>query len=240
MNVTSIDILNGILSMIFIVICIIVCIILIKIYVETRKKEYILVGLTILIFSTPWWPSVISLILALLTNKGLTPELYFFIGNFFTPFGIICWIIAFTDLMYKKYQKIIIPVYIIIGLSFEILLIYYIIEDPSVIGELNGIVDVQYKSFVLIYLLILAVTLIITGILFAKETMKSDDPEVRWRGLFLLIAFILFNISAVLDAGIATNAIYLIIIRILLISSMFLFYSSFNMPKFLKRLLIAQ
>ena len=175
-----------------------------------------------------------------MTNKGLTPELYFFIGNFFTPFGIIFWIIAFTDLMYKKYQKVIVPVYIIIGLSFEILLIYYIIEDPSVIGELNGIVDVQYKSFVLIYLLILAVTLIITGILFAKETMKSDDPEVRWRGLFLLIAFILFNISAVLDAGIATNAIYLIIIRILLISSMFLFYSSFNMPKFFKRLLIAQ
>ena len=162
----------------------------------------------------------------------------FFIGNFFTPIGLIFWLIAFTQLMYERYKVPILVLYVIIGVVFEIFLIYFLITDPSEIGELTGIVDVNYRSFVMIYLLIVAATLIASGLLFAKETIKSNNPKIKWSGIFLLIGFISFNISAVLDAIVSTNPIALILVRILLISSMLEIYSSFNMPKFLERILI--
>ena len=234
----DVSILNGIFSLVHIVICVIICIILISLYIETQGRHYLFVGLTILVFSSPWWPSAISVILYFFTGEGLTDILYFFIGNFFTPFGLIFWLIAFTEMMYEKWKYPIVIIYIIIGIIFEIFLIYYLIEDPSEIGTLSGVVDVNYQSFVMFYLLIVAITLILSGILFAKETMKSNNPKIKWSGRFILIGFISFNISAVLDAFVSTNPIALILVRILLISSMLELYSSFHMPKFLERILI--
>jgi hypothetical protein len=196
------------------------------------------VGLTILLFSSPWWPSAISVLLFIFTTKGLPEILYFFIGNFFTPFGLIFWLVAFTELMYEEYKKIILGLYFIIGLVFEFFLIYFLIKNPTVIGTLSEVVDVNYESFVMIYLLIVAITLISTGILFTRETMRSSNPKIKWSGRFLLIGFISFNISAVLDAFLSTSPIGLILVRILLISSMLEIYSSFNLPKFLERVLI--
>lgn len=234
----DVSLLNGILSLIHIVICVIICLILISIYRESQSRQYLFVGLTILIFSSPWWPSAISIILYIFTDTGLPEFAYFFIGNFFTPIGLIFWLIAFTQLMYERYKVPILVLYVIIGVVFEIFLIYFLITDPSEIGELTGIVDVNYRSFVMIYLLIVAATLIASGLLFAKETIKSNNPKIKWSGIFLLIGFISFNISAVLDAIVSTNPIALILVRILLISSMLEIYSSFNMPKFLERILI--
>jgi hypothetical protein len=110
--------------------------------------------------------------------------------------------------------------------------------NPSVIGTISGIVDVSYKSFVMIYLLIVALTLIISGLLFAKETMRSNNPKIKWSGRFIFIGFIYFNISAVLDGFFSTNPITLILVRFLLISSMLEIYFSFNMPKFIEKRLI--
>jgi hypothetical protein len=235
---TFISILNGTLSIFHIIICIIICILLISIYKESRSLQYFFVGLTILIFSSPWWSSAISTLFYLFTGGGLSEVPYFFIGNFFTPFGLIAWVIAFTELMYEKYQLPIVIIYVIISVIFEILLIYFLIRDPTIIGTLKGVVDVNYQSFVMIFLLIIAVTLIISGILFAKETMKSNNPKIQWSGRFLLIGFISFTISAVLDAFVSTNPIGLILVRILLIFSMFELYVSFNMPPVLERILI--
>ncbi|MBD3340046.1 MAG: hypothetical protein GF353_13105 [Candidatus Lokiarchaeota archaeon] len=234
----DLSILNGVLSLVHIVICVIICIILVSVYKESKSIQYLFVGLTIFVFSSPWWPSAISVILYLFTGNGLNMVIYFFLGNFFVPFGLIFWLIAFTEMMYEKYKYLIVIVYIIIGVVFEVFLIYFLIENPTEIGTLSGIVDVNYKSFVMLYLLIVAFTLIVSGILFAIETMKSNNPKIKWSGRFILIGFISFNISAVLDALISTNPIALILIRILLISSMLELYSSFNMPKYLERILI--
>ncbi|TXT59932.1 MAG: conserved membrane protein of unknown function [Promethearchaeota archaeon] len=234
----DISYLNGSLSLLHIFICILICLLLVNIYRESKSREYLFVGLTVLIFSSPWWPSAISIILYIFTNEGLPDVIYFFIGNFFTPFGLISWLIAFTDMMYEDYKYPILIIYSILAIIFEIFLIFFLITDPSEIGTISGIVDVSYRSFVMIYLLIVAITLIISGILFAKETMRSTNPKIKWSGRFILIGFISFNISAVLDGFFSTNTITLILVRILLISSMLEIYFSFNMPKFLERILI--
>jgi len=49
--------------------------------------------------------------------------------------------------------------------------------------------------------------------------MKVDELEIKWKGLFFLIAWFYFMIRALLDAALQFTAITLIIVSLILISS---------------------
>jgi hypothetical protein len=80
---------------------------------------------------------------------------------------------------------------------------------------------------------------LITGIIFAIKSMRLDDPEVQWKGRFLLLAWISFGIGAILDASLPLNALTIIIIRLILISSAIEFYFGFFLPKKISEKLIS-
>lgn len=61
--------------------------------------------------------------------------------------------------------------------------------------------------------------LLITGILFGKESLGSKNPEIRLKGYFLIAAFILWSIGAIFDAALPLTVITLTIARLILISS---------------------
>ncbi|MHA1489264.1 MAG: hypothetical protein ACTSRI_06380 [Promethearchaeota archaeon] len=82
--------------------------------------------------------------------------------------------------------------------------------------------------------------ILITGLLFGRETFKSDDPEIKLKGKMLILAFPSFAIGAILDATIPFTAITLIIVRLILISSSIEFYGGFILPKWMKKLLLKQ
>ena len=68
--------------------------------------------------------------------------------------------------------------------------------------------------------------------------MKREEiSEIRWKGRFLFIAFILFGISAIFDAIIEMETTLLVIIRILLDFSSFFFYLGFILPSWCKKIL---
>jgi hypothetical protein len=61
--------------------------------------------------------------------------------------------------------------------------------------------------------------------------MKSSDPTVQLKGKFILIGMLSFCIGAVFDAGIPLESIWLIVIRILLITSAIEYYIGFLLPE---------
>ena len=82
------------------------------------------------------------------------------------------------------------------------------------------------------------VVFFITGVKFALETMKIDDPETKLKGKLLLIAFPSFCIGGFLDASISTTALTLIIFRLILMSSTIEFYGAFVLPNWIKKRLL--
>ena len=48
------------------------------------------------------------------------------------------------------------------------------------IGELNGIVDLELSPIAQLYLLSMAGVILLMGILFSRESFKSDDPEIKY------------------------------------------------------------
>ena len=92
----------------------------------------------------------------------------------------------------------------------------------------------------MIFLIFILLSTLITGVIFAVKSMAYDDKRIQWRGRFLLIAFISFVISAVIDAIFPITALTLVLARVLLISSAIEYYLGFHMPEGITKLLIKE
>jgi hypothetical protein len=204
-----------------------------------KRKEFLCVGLEAFFITEPWWPAASSFIVALFNGGvGLPPTIYFIIGNVFIPLAIFIWLIAFTDLMHigKKGKKIILIGAFIYGVIFEFLFFHLLLINPSYIGELNGPVDVEYSGFVMAYLFSIVGIIWITGVIFGKQSLKSENPEIKLRGKLIILAFSSFSIGAALDSAFPLNAVTLVIARLILFSSSIEFWGGFILPNWMKNL----
>ncbi|TFG21943.1 MAG: hypothetical protein EU529_12030 [Promethearchaeota archaeon] len=107
-------------------------------------------------------------------------------------------------------------------------------------GILQGPVDVKYTGIYPLFLIALLIFVTISGVLFARESLKSEQKESKIRGIFMLYAFLSWGIGSILDASVDLNLITLPIIRIILITSNIASYIGFLMPKFAKKILLKE
>ena len=219
MTLDPLDILNGIFSFMFVVISLVVGVLILLRYLRYKEKIYFLVGATWILISEPWWPSSLSFLVSLSNGVGLTPSLYFLIGNTLIPLAIILWLLAFTDFLFTEKRKMILLIFIIIGIIFEVIFYTFLFINPVLIGTSNSPVDVSYSFFIIIFLVFFILTVVISGLMFARLSLKSDDPEVKLKGILLVVAFIAFFVGALLDSSITLNEVGIIFVRLILITS---------------------
>ena len=240
MAMAALDFWNGMALITFCIISVYVGLRIMSKYFKYRQWQLIIVGLTWICLVDSWYPGSISFIMFLLTGQILTREAYFVIGNVLIPIGLVCWVTAFAELSMKKGQKIIITIAIIIAISFYCVFFYLILTDPSSVGYLKGITDVQYSLPIVIYYNIIIIFFLITGLIFAIKSIKAENPEISLKGKFLLIAFIFFVIGASMDTMVPLNFITLSIYRSLEILSALAFYCGFILPKWVKKIFLKQ
>ncbi|MEE9377105.1 MAG: hypothetical protein V3V33_03620 [Candidatus Lokiarchaeia archaeon] len=238
MSLSPLDTINGVCSLIFVAISLLVGFIILSRYFKYKERIYFFVGMTWILISCPWWSSSLSFLVALSNGVGITPEAYFTIGNILVPFTLIFWLLAFTEFLYTKKRKLILLIFTLYGLIFEILFFTFLFVEPNLIGELNPPVDVRYNSFIMIYLISFLLIVVISGLFFANLSLKSKDPEVKLKGKLLIIAYITFTVGALLDSAIPLNEVTIIITRLILITSAICWYGGFLLPKWMKKFLL--
>lgn len=240
MAIETLDIINGIVLIIFCVISIYVGARIALRYFKYKQKELLLVGLTWIFLVSPWYPASISFIMFIFTGTILSREMYFIIGTNLWPIALVLWTIAFTDLVYRNHQNIIIGVAIFYGILFYTVFYLLLFTEPNLIGYLKGYTDVQYGPIIVAYAISLIIIELVTGYLFCKASLKSKDPEVRLKGKLLLVAFILFAIGAGLDTSVPLTLLTLPIVRSFEIASAIAFFMGFISPKWTKKLFIKE
>jgi len=226
---------NGVLAVIAVLISILVTIKFFLAYKKHKRIELFLIGFVAIIMSEAWMPVAISFVYYMFNSALLPPELYFFIGYTFLPIGIFIWLIIFTNLIIKNRQKLILFLYSIYIVFYEILFFSYLLTDPSKIGEIKTPVD---SSLTLIFNLNAfgwVAVILITGIIFARESLQSNDPIIRLKGKLLLFGFLTWSFSAIMD-GFANTIITLFIIRMILMASVIAFYGGFILPEWMRKL----
>ncbi|MHA1459762.1 MAG: hypothetical protein ACTSQR_08895, partial [Promethearchaeota archaeon] len=193
-----------------------------------------------------------SFLMSLFIQQTLAIEWYFILGNVFVPVALICWVTAYTDMVNKAKQKIVVGLVLIFSVVFEGLFFFYFFLDINLIGIISPLrpfsADLGY--FLAILLFISFLILFITGIKFARKSIKSENKDVRLKGKLLQYAFIAFTVAAVIEKSVRSLligtvfpdptilflSVILVIMRLLLISSAIAFYGGFLLPNWMKKI----
>ena len=194
---------------------------------------------------SPWFPSGLGYLYWVITEEVLNYQIYVLVGTIGIPIAIIAWLNVYMTTLRPEKKSLILILYGIFSLIFEIYLFFNLFYAPgapveSLLGTFDdptNPMDIDYKGFVLIYLGASILIACITGIDFSIKSIKYEKaPSLIWKGKFLLIAFILFGFSAIFDALIVMTPLLLIIIRITLVAATFFFYLGFILPKWLRNM----
>ncbi len=235
MALTLDQILEGSFSLIFIVISFIMAIKLLLKYKQFKNSDFIYAATAWILLVGPWFNSGFNFLYVLITGVSFSDEFYFLIAFIWPPIAMLFWMKLFTSLIYPNKLKLILVIFFIQAIVYEIFLIYFIFTDLAVVGEKTGIFDIHLSLPFLLYILALLIIGLITGIIFGREPIISKDPILKYKGYFIILAWFSFFIGALLDAGLfPLTAITLVIVRLILISSAIEFYFGFFLPKWIK------
>ncbi len=241
-ELSELDILHGIFTTIFVVISLLVGIRILLKYFEHKRMELVGVGIAWMGIATPWMGNSLAFLLYVLVDYELELFPYLFMENVFIPLAIVCWIYAFSTLVYPRSVRKMTVIFGIICVIYEIYLIIALIINPEIIGTWSeeGRFDASHNMIPDIFKVFGIFTVLITGIIFARNSMRSEDPSIQWKGRFFLIAIISFAVGAFLDAILTFTPLELVIVRLLLISSAIEYYLGFFLPDPIANRLIKQ
>jgi len=197
-------------------------------YFEHKTRVFLLVGITAIIVSEPWWVTPIDAMLRFLGETPLPENVSQFIGAVGLPVGIFTWLFAITDLIYNNNQKIILIISAFYCGFFEVLFIPLSFTYPDMREHLPSLLIIGGYMFSFL------IVVLVTGLLFARESLKSDEPTLRLKAQFLRVAFISYFF-----AGMGVMAqIFDFMVSIFLIISAFTFYFGFALPKKIEKIFI--
>jgi len=237
-ELSLLETLQGTLSLVFVIITVIVGIIIISKYFKYKNITFLLVGIAWTGMCFGWLGDVINLFMHLTGNPYISDELYLILVNAFLPLFVVLWLIALSDLLHFEKKKLLVLTVLVLGVVFEIIFFVLLFTDTEYIGIRRGPFHYEFSLFTDIFMLSLIVFILWTGIKFALESMKSENPEIRLKGKFLIAAFITFTCGALFDSQAALTEATVVIVRIVLISGSLLFYSGFILPDWMKKLFL--
>ena len=108
------------------------------------------------------------------------------------------------------------------------------------VGTFLGPFQVEFNPLIDLFLIIWLLVVVIFGILFARRSMRSENPEIKLKGKFLLAAFIFYAVGAILDVLIPLTPITVVITRLILMLGSISFYIGFILPERIKMILLKE
>ncbi|TFF87152.1 MAG: hypothetical protein EU549_05290 [Promethearchaeota archaeon] len=207
-------------------------------YFHYKKKELFFVGFAWMAIYQPWWSGTFVFLMNIfnIVNGAVNPGLYILIGTMFIPVTSFSWFMGITEMLFQKYRKLIVGFYVCVSVLMDILIATLIFMGFSDQLAHIEIVDADYRSFMIIYLMFINSSVAITCFLIGRISIKSQLPQVKLRGKFLIAASICYFLGGLLDVGLIEFIPELLIItRSILMLGSVLFYLGFLLPKRLEK-----
>jgi hypothetical protein len=211
-------------------------------YIQIRQTELLLVGIALIGLAGPWFTEAFSFLTIILTGGTLSDGFYlniviiiYIIMTAFTPFAIMCWLFAITNLLGIKNRKKVLLIFINVFIFFEIVFFVLLSTDIAYIGTFIDLFNYQESLFVSVFNIAVMLIVLITGILFFRVSVRSEKDEIKLKGRLILLGLIMFMIGGFIPY-IIFNIISLVIARIFLVFSSVTLYMGFILPNWVKSL----
>ena len=236
----------GMMTLIAIIVDLIMSMAILKKAIQHKQSIVFIFFLTIFFTSVAWWPVAIEYVYWIITGNLLPYASLAELNVLGIVISFLAWLYIYMKVVHHEKPKmmlLILTIYGIFSLSFFIYVIYYVRIAPgapvkSMIGnEITPFIS-DAPDIILLYAFILLITVLITGLHFSIRSMRvQDNPEVKWKGRFLFISFILYFFGEMDFMSMFFGIEFAVFTRLILIFSSILFYIGFMMPDFMKKLL---
>ena len=230
-DLTQLEILQGSTSLIYAISGTIIGLMIAAKYLKHDKKELLGIGISLALITAPWYGAGISFLTIILFDSILNDSLYFFINYGLIAFALISWMYGISILIFPKWIKKNVIISLIICIPYEIILIVFLIINPSMVGTKQGKFNSDSALLPTVFIIFGLLVTLITMLMFIKECMRSENLKIKWQGRFLLIAVILLIIGSFMDAMITISPLILIITKIILMIRLIFSYLGWLLPK---------
>jgi len=234
--------LSGILGLITVAISIFYGILVLSKAIKLKYKDLYYFFFAVIFTISPWFPSGFGYLYWLITKTAIPYPIYVLLGTLGVPVALFAWLQIYIPALHPrlKYQ-LLIPTGILSGAYYiyVIILLFVVPGAPimNLIGIKDGVIDIEYKGFALIFLAFSLLVSTITGNEFAINSLKNEDKLIKWKGRFLILSFNFFAIGALGDGFLPLTPVTLIIFRVFMVLSSTLYYLGFILPKWMRKIL---
>ena len=229
-DLTLLEIIQGSTSLIYAITGTVIGLVIASKYLKYEKPELLGIGISLLLVTAPWYGGGISFLLMIFFGFIIDDSLYFFINYGFLAIALICWMYGISILIFPSLTKKITVITSVICIPYEIILIALIVTNPSMIGAKEGKFNSDAGLLPTIFIGIALIVILITMLMFIRQSLRSDNLKIKWKGRFLLIATILLITGSFMDAAITLSPATLLIARIILMWRLVFSYLGWLMP----------
>jgi len=229
----------GVFTLIFVVMHSIVGLWIIFKYFKHKQKVLLQIGVGWIGAATVWMGVAIDFIFILIHDAPTPIEVHLLIIGGVLPFTQLAWVAGITALMpiEKSTRKKILLIGAIVALIFCPIYIYITLTNPSIWGDKITPIQVKLSFFNQIHYAVEIVVFILPGLWFSRESLKSDKPDIKLKGKFLLFTFLVSILMTLLELLSATVLVYLIA-RIIAVFVAISFYIGFILPNWAKNIFL--
>lgn len=232
-DLLPIDLFNGICSIATVLLYFLISVSVLHKYFKFRQRALLYMGLALLFLSPIWLGVSVSFIFYMVIETSLAFEIQVFIAYGF-PFALFFWLLVFTELIYKKKQKLITIISGLYLILLEILFYTFLFTNISLLGATSGVFYTKWGPFILLRILINMLIFLTTGLIFIREASKSDDAENKLKAKLILVGTIFLILGGLIYSLLGILFIALIILLVSVLG----FYGGIVYPKWVGKMFL--
>jgi len=204
-------------------------------YFNTKHKSFLFIGIAIFGTYFHYIPVVVNVIYTFWTSELLPVEFNLLVGFSLIPIIQILLYLGFSEMIFKKNRKIMIFLITCWGIIFSIILFYFTLTDASVLASVINPVKMKFEIIFIILTFLALIFFIIPFFIFSIDALRSNDPEVKLKGKFLIIGAILYPMGSIFDIVSEDIILFVLIARIMGIISSIAIYLGMILPERIKK-----
>lgn len=232
-DLLPIDLFNGICSIATVLLYFLISLSVLHKYFKYRQKALLYMAIALFSLGFIWLGLSVSFIFYIVTETHLAFEIQVVIAYGF-PFAIFFWLLVFTELIYKKKQKLIIIIGGIYLLLIEVLFYTFLFTNISLLGVSYGTFYTKWGPFILLRILINMLIFLTTGIVFVREASKSDNAETKLKARLILVGIIFLLLGGLIYSLFGLLFIALIILLVSVLG----FYGGIVYPEWFEKMFL--
>lgn len=232
-QISTINLVQGLTAIVMVIVALIIGARISLRYKETKQKAFLGLGLGWFLLTSPWWSEVVTLLFQILLGIPVPEMFAIILSTVLIPATLIMWAYASSLLISGKKMKYAFYGICVYALIFQVILfVAYSIDYTLLATRPNvGLRTTDLLAILLILTLLIFISL---GLVFSIEAIRIGEPETKYKGYFLVMAFIFFLIGSSLDSILSWAGLPIIVpilVRTIQVLASVLFYLGYFLPK---------